>query len=318
MHQRVPSSIVLRLLAALMLLVGATASPAAAKLHHHHHTGSHDHGGQGAIRSSGSDATGDAGTNGTQIKQDGKGDGKTGTGALAPSPRDANTTEVKTPNGPTLDDDHSGKSADHSSKSDHPSGTDDHGNQPVGPKDNPIDTSITIVGRPRPVHGANAQGWKGFKIAHRLSKLPGAAKTWTWAQKNTIFGRSRTFTKSAARNRIIRNAIGQPFNKVVADRKGQFVGKDDRSAGAGIHGPIGLPATGGIGDVASLPHHKPIDPPAWSPGRPHDPPASATPYRTALDGRSVIRSGTGTAAIGGAANLNSGVLSGSSFHPKPR
>ena len=47
-----------------------------------------------------------------------------------------------------------------------------------------------------------------------------------------------------------------------------------------------------------------------------DLPANATPYRTGIEG--VSRVGAGTGASGGAVNLNTGVLSGSSFHTKLR
>lgn len=44
--------------------------------------------------------------------------------------------------------------------------------------------------------------------------------------------------------------------------------------------------------------------------------ADESPYRTGIIGGSMSRMGAG--ASGGGANLNTGVLSGSSFHPNPR
>jgi hypothetical protein len=292
MRHRISSTAAARLLASQMLLFGAAASPAAATLHHHHHTGALHHGVHGAISSPGSNPTGDPGTKGVQTKQDWKGDG----------------------NG---SDERNGKSASRSggNSGDH-TGTDDHSGKSTGPKDNPIDTSITIVAPTEFVKPANAHGWKGFEIAHRLGKPSRTAKIWT--PKSTIFTRSKTFTKSAARSRIIRNAIGQPLKRFIADPKGHRVKKDGLSAGDDTHRPNGPLAFGGTGDVASVPHQKPVDRLTWSLGRPHDPPANGTPYRIGLNGREMIHLGSGTAAIGGGANLNSGVLSGSSFHPKPR
>lgn len=303
MSHRISSSIMVRLLAAQMVLFGAAASPAAAKFHHHHTGGPH-HGAQAGISGTGSGATADPATKATE--PDWKGDGKGSSGEQTPSSHQANTKGENAPNGAAQGDDHSGKSADHSGKSDDHGATDNQNGTSIGPKDNPIDTSNTITGPPKFVHRANTQGWKGFKIAPRLGKSSGAPKIWT--PKRTIFTRSKTFTKA----RIIRNAIGQPLNQVVK--------KDEPPAVNRIHRPVPLATggPGGSGAVASDPHHKPLVPLAWSVGRPHDPPASATPYRTSLDGRGMIRLGAGTAAVGGGVNLNSGVLSGLSFHPKPR
>ena len=317
MRHRNSSLVVVPLLAAPMILLDVAASPAIAK-HHHHHIAVLHHGLQRGIGRTGSDVVADPAATAPDAKRDWKGDGKGRTGQKTPSSPQANTNAGNPPTGPAhgedRGDDHSGKSTDRRGKPDDHGGTDNQNGKSAGPKVNPIDASNTIVPRPRFVHRTNAHGWKGFEIAHRFRKSFGVPKIWTL--KRTIFTKGKTFT----RTRIIRNAIGQRLDQAGADRRGRVFKRGNPIALDGIRRSLS-PVTGSRGvdsSLASDSHHKPLVPLVWSVGRPHDPLTNPMPYRTSIDGRGMIHLGTGTAAIGGGANLNSGVLSGSSFHPRPR
>jgi hypothetical protein len=234
---------------------------------------------QAGVNSTGSHTISDPGGKPTDTKPDNK--GKATIGEATPPSDQANTKGQKVPNDTSHGDDRSNKSA--------------------GPEQNPIDTSITILGPPP--NSAKAREWRLFKAAHGSEKASGVAKSSTQGNK--------TRTKST---RIIRNAIGQPVIQVI-DARGHLIKKGDPPTINGIPTSTGPAATG----VASAPPHpKPLAPLAWSLARPHDPPAGATPFQAGLKGYGMIRIGAGAAAIGGAANLNTGVLSGSSFHPKLR
>jgi hypothetical protein len=307
MRYSISSSVLVQVTAAQILLLGAGAGPAAAKLHHHHTSAFH-HGASAAIGSTGSPGAGDLGRNGPT--RDGKDKSKASTGEETPPVDEANTKGQKVPNNAPHGDDHSFHGDDHSSHGD------DH-NKSTAPELGPIDTSITIVGPPKFMRRAEAHEWWMFKGHHGLGKSSGGAKTLT--QGNKTLAKGRTFTKSIIKNRIIRNAIGQKIIQASAELRGHLVRKNGPPAVNGIHSPATDPAGPGVmAIVAPVAHPKPLVPLAWSLGRPHDPPAGAAPYRAELNGLGMIRVGTGTAAIGGSANLNSGVLSGSSFHPKLR
>jgi hypothetical protein len=302
MRHSIASSVLVQVTAAQILLLGVGAGHAAARFHHHHASAVY-HGAQAAISSTGSPATNDLGRNGTGPKRDGKDKSNASTGAETPPVDEANTKGQKAPNNAPHGDDHSSHGDDH--------------NKSAAPELGPIDTSITTVGPARVMRGVQTHGWRTFKGPHGFGKLSGGAKALT--QENKTVAKGKIFTRSIIKNRVIRNAIGQKIIQASADPNGHLVRKGDPPAVNGIHRLATDPTGPGVmAIVAPAAHPKPLVPLAWSLGRPHDPPAGATPYRAEIDGFGMIRVGTGTAAIGGSANLNSGVLSGSSFHPKPR
>jgi hypothetical protein len=175
---------------------------------------------------------------------------------------------------------------------------DDHGGKSAGLEQNPIDTSNTITGPP-----------PFARAARKQSAVP--SKSWTH--------RSKTVSKGATKRSFVRNAIGQPVKKANAGHKG-FAGNNDHPPAAnGIH--VSADPRGASATSAAAPNMqpKPVVPSVWSLGRPHDPsPPNVAPYGGGVSGRIMIRVGAGTGAIGGGANLNVGVLNGSSFHPKQR
>lgn len=277
MRYSISSWVIVQLTAAQMLLLSAAENPAVARLHYHHAAVLH-HRAQSVISDAGSHATSGPGKSRTDTKPDSKGEATVGD--ETPPSDQANPKGQKIPHDTFHSDDRSNKS--------------------TGPAQTPIDTSISILGPPP--NRANTHGWKMSKRKSGASS--GVAKT--SMQENKIR------TKGT---RIIRNAIGQPLIRPI-DAKGNVVKNSVRPTVNGTSTPAHPIAAAGGNDVALVPHPKPTVPLAWSFGGPHDPPTRATPYRVEINGRDLIRIGAGTAAIAGAANLNTGVLSGSSFHPK--
>jgi hypothetical protein len=174
---------------------------------------------------------------------------------------------------------------------------DDHGSKSAGVEQSPVDASNTITGPP--------------PFARAVSKQSAVApKSWTH--------RSKTVSKGATKRNFVRNAIGQPVSKANFGHKG-FAGNNNHPPTVnGIHVSADQ-VTSAPGAAAPNTQPKPGVPFTWSLGRPHDPsPPNVAPYGGGVSGRIMIRVGAGTGAIGGGANLNVGVLNGSSFHPKQR
>jgi hypothetical protein len=278
MDLRMSLSVSLRVIGGLVILLGAVASPAVAK-HHHHEIASRQHGSQGGTNAVGTDTKGASGPKETDGREGRKDDGKGNTGELKAPEQDGSTKREMNGKGEVHGDDHDAKSA--------------------GSKDNPIDTSNTITG-PAP-------------FARHFKKTAAAPKRWT--------RRVKTASKSPAKHNYVRNAIGQRvvLKQATADPKGHGGKTDDPPTVNGIRGSTNAP-TSGMGAAAPNLHPKPVVL-VWSLGRPRDGPSGMAAYRAALtrlNGLGTIRVGAGTGALGGGANLNSGVLSGNSFHPKQR
>jgi hypothetical protein len=261
-----------------LVVLCGEATSPAVAKHYHDHIA--HHGSHGGASTVESDIKGKLGTKEVDAKEGWKdeGKGKENTGEVTPLEQQGNTK-------PETD----GKSEVNG---------DDRGAKPAWSEKNPIDTSNTITGPP-----------PFARVPKKQSA--GVRKSWTH--------RSATFNKGATKRSLVRNAIGQPVKKANADHKG-LPGKSDQPPTVnGIHVSTDPQATSGTRAAAPNLQPKPAIPLAWSLGRPHDqPPANLAPYREGLNGRIMIRVGTGTGTIGGGANINVGVLNGSSFHPKQR
>jgi hypothetical protein len=278
MKRRISLSMLLRVIGGLVVLCGAAASPAVAK--HHHHVASHHHGSQGGTSAVGSDAKGASETNEKDTKEGRKDDGKGSTAEGTPPEHLGNTKPETNGKGETHVDDHGGKTA--------------------GSEQNPIDTSNTITGPP--------------PFARQFKKTAAGPKRWTH--------RVKTVSKGITKHSFVRNAIGQrvELKQAAVDPKGHGSKIGDPPTVNGTRGYTDPPATSGTGAVAPNLHPKPVVL-IWSLGRPNDQPPNIAAYRAALtrlNGLGMIRAGAGTGAIGGGTNLNTGVLNGSSFHPKQR
>jgi hypothetical protein len=156
-----------------------------------------------------------------------------------------------------------------------------------------------------------------LKTSHPSGKPSGRRKAWMQGS-NTLAG-GKTFAKRGNKNNLTRNAIGQLSKRAGADRNDHPVKQPEPPAVDGIRSASTNPAGPGVmAIIVPTAHPKPSVPLAGSVGRPHDPPAGATPLLAGLDGHGMIHLGGRTAAIGGGANLNTGVLNASDFHPKVR
>jgi len=278
MNPRISLSALLRVIGGLVVLFGAVASPAVAK-HHYHQVASHQRGSQGGTNAVGSDTKGASGTKGIDTKEGRKDDSKGNTAGGTPLEQ-GNTKPETNGKGETHGDDHDAKSA--------------------GSKDSPIDTSNTITGPP--------------PFARQFKKAAFAPKRSTH--------RVKTVSKGTAKHSFVRNAIGQrvELKQATVDPKGHGGKMGDPPTVNGIHGSTDTLPTSGTSAAAPNLHPKPVVL-TWSLVRPHDGPPDMAAYRAALtrlNGFGTIRVGAGTGAIGGGANLNTGVLNGSSFHPKQR
>jgi hypothetical protein len=307
MRHSISSSILVQLTAAQILLLSAAASPATAKLHHHH-TGARHHGAQAGISRSGAAAATNPGIKIGTTNEDPK--GKANTIEEAPQLHQPDKGEATAP----LDQARS-KGEKHANEA---SRADDRGDQHTGPHDNSIDTDTTIVPHIRFGHRGNERGWTVFRISRHSAKPAGLHKAWTQGSKT--LARGKTLAKRGNKSDLTRNAIGQLIKRIRADPKAYLVNKLGPPAVSGIRRPPTDPA--GLGVMAitapAAAHPKPPGPVAWSVGRPHDPPPGATPLQAGLDGHGMIRIGARTGAVGGGANLNTGVLNASTFHPKVR
>jgi hypothetical protein len=269
-----------QVIAALVVLFGAAASPAVAK-HHHPHIASHHHGSQGGTSTIRSDTNGEPGTKKTDSKEGRKDGGKRNAAEGTPPDQQGNAKPEANGKGEVHGDDRGAKSA--------------------GAEKNAIDTSNTITGPPPFARAAKKRSAVG-------------PKSWTH--------RLKTLSKATTKRSFVRNAIGQRvgLKQAAVDPKEHGGKNGDPPTVNGVHVSTNSPAASGTGAAAPNLNPKPVVP-IWSLGRPHDQLPNMAAYRagpTGLNGLGMIRVGAGTGAIGGGANLNVGVLSGSSFHPKQR
>jgi hypothetical protein len=278
MNRRISLSVLPRVIAGLVVLFGVAASPAVAS--HHHHVASHHRRTQGGTSAVGSDPKGKSGTKETDTKEGRKDDGKGNTAEGTPPEQQGNTKPETNGKGEARDD---------------------RGAKSIGAEGNPIDTSNTITG-PAPF----------ARAAKRKSTV--IPKSWPH--------RLKTVSKGTTKHSFVRNAIGErvELKHGAVDPKEHGSNNGDPPTVNGIHESTNPPTAGATGGAVPNLQPKPV-PLIWRLGRPHDPSPNMAAYRaglTGLNGLGVVRVGAGTGSIGGGANLNTGVLNGSSFHPKPR
>ena len=176
-------------------------------------------------------------------------------------------------------------------------GEDHSGIKHNGTESNPIDTRITVFGRPRSGHALNARDRKQTKIARPLG----------------ISDHRRTLIHTN-KDHVVRNAIGQPA-QVKADNKGT----DEKSLEAtSVKGPptsVGAENGGGRAGVPDLRHQGFVPLPAQD-GRLHDLPLNTALNHSIINGAGMGRPGLRTGAIGGSTKNQSGVLNGTDFRPR--
>lgn len=150
----------------------------------------------------------------------------------------------------------------------------------------PIDTRITIVGPRRSWRGSKAHDWKKFKVA----RTPG----------NLRYGLNSTRgTKSG----VVRNAIG-----LAVEPKSPAIDAASKSTKLFANGET----QAGMADV----HRERLVPAHIGAAGPHDAPMSTAMNHSIVNGRDLVRPGSGSGAVGGAAKNVTGVIDGASFRPR--
>ena len=179
-----------------------------------------------------------------------------------------------------------------------------HGEDRTGVKHNgtelnPIDTRITVFGRPRSGHALNAGDRKQTKIG-RPSGISDHRRTLIHANKDNV----------------VRNAIGQPVHQVKADSKGRVKKSLEATSVEGPPTSMGAVENGGGGAGGpDLLHQRFIPLPARD-GRLHDLPLNTALNHSIINGTGMGRPGLRTGAIGGATKNGAGVINGADFRPR--
>ena len=172
-----------------------------------------------------------------------------------------------------------------------------------GTEANPIDTRITVLGKPRSGRLLSWHDRKKAKLARQLA---------TSGDHHPKFTRSNKYN-------VVRNAIGQrlPLTKGAGngmDKKGLETTSSNglpSSAGATGAGQNGGAAAGGPN-----PQHQGFVPVPARDGRLPALPLNASANRSIINGTGMVRPGVRIGAIGGATKNVSGALNGTDFHPR--
>jgi len=163
----------------------------------------------------------------------------------------------------------------------------------------PIDTSITTQ---RPSHFR-----RGLK-AHDSKKS-------TIARPSGNSGDRRTLMRGSKVG-VVRNAIGQSAHQTSTDIKGTNVKASERAGADGVP-KTGSPAGNGGTEAGGIESHRQGFVPLRAGGvTSHDPRINMAMNHSSINGRDMVRPGSGAGVIGGPAKNVAGVISGTSFRPR--
>lgn len=165
---------------------------------------------------------------------------------------------------------------------------------------NPIDTNMSVQGSFNSRRVLNTHNWKKREMTRR-SGIPAEHR--------------RTLAR-ANKDGVVRNAIGEPVHQTGANVKGTDVKASERAGVDGTPKNINLVGNGGAEAVGTDFHRQGFVPLRASGATPHDSPINTAMNHSIINGRDMVRPGSGTSRIGGAAKNNSGVISGTSFQPR--
>jgi hypothetical protein len=164
-------------------------------------------------------------------------------------------------------------------------------------KIDPIDTRITVLGKPRFGRSRGTQSLNKFKIVRPAAKLPNSHRP----------------SRPAANIGSVRNAIGQP----VRQANTEITRTDVKASGQGAvdtkprdTGPEG------ISGADTTPHPQGFVPLRAGGVTSRDPQINTATNRSVINGRDMVRSGSTASAIGGAAKNFAGGVNGTGFHPR--
>jgi hypothetical protein len=175
-------------------------------------------------------------------------------------------------------------------------GEDHAGTKQNGSAANPIDTRITVFGKPRSGRILSRPDRKNMKLA----------------RPQKILGDHRSKFMRTNNDSVVRNALGQrlPPSKGTAnntDKKGFETTSEGLPKNAG---------PGPNGGVAANMQHQGFVPALIRDGRPRDLPLNTTINHSIINGSVMGRPGMRVGAIGGAAKNFTGVINGTDFRPR--
>jgi hypothetical protein len=161
----------------------------------------------------------------------------------------------------------------------------------------PIDTRITVFGKPQP-----GRPWAvRDRNDHRKTKIVRPA--------GTADDRRRTLMP-ADKSNVVRDAIGQKVSRAAAARNGT----DKKDVAAPLEGQpksVGLGQSGGAVTAA-----RGFVPAAGPNSALHALPPNAALNRSAINGAAMVRPGARPGAVGGATRTAAGVINGTDFRPR--
>jgi hypothetical protein len=177
-----------------------------------------------------------------------------------------------------------------------------HGDDRTGAKHDgaaadPIDTRITVLGKPR-----SGRPWAVHdRNDHRKTKIVRPA--------GTADDRRRTLMP-ANKSNVVRNAIGQKVSRSAAARNGP-----DKK---GVAAPLdGQPKSAGLGQSGgAVTAARGFVPAAGANSALHALPPNAAINRLGINGAAMVRPGVRPGAVGGATRTAAGVINGTDFRPR--
>jgi hypothetical protein len=179
-------------------------------------------------------------------------------------------------------------------------GEDHAGAKHNGTESNPIETRITVFGKPQTGSVLNALDRKKTKTV-----LPSA-----------ISNHHRPLIQTN-KDQLVRNSIGQPIHQLKTDGAGvNKKGLEAISTVEGAAGSVSAVKNSGVGIAVSDPRHQGFVPLPARDGKLHELPLNTALNHSIINGRSIGRPGLRTGVIGGATKNVAGVLNGTDIRPR--
>ncbi|HML08769.1 MAG TPA: hypothetical protein VK430_11670 [Xanthobacteraceae bacterium] len=164
----------------------------------------------------------------------------------------------------------------------------------------PIDTNLSIPGPSKSRHSLKMHDWRGPKTVHASGNFSDRHRNWT---RGAWVG-------------VMRNAIGLSVRQVKVDNKATDVKFIDRPVVEGRPNGTGPAGNRGVDAVAPDLHRRAFVPLPAVGGRPHDLRINTALNHSMINGRDMVRPGSGGSAIGGAPKIVAGVINGTNFRPR--
>ena len=165
---------------------------------------------------------------------------------------------------------------------------------------NAIDTSITTQSPSHFKRGSKAHGPKKSVIANSAG------------HSSDHHYRNLLRANGAG---VVRNSIAQPVRPMGADLKGTQLKSSQLAGLDGKFKDTSSVGNGGKETIGTATHRQGFVPLRAGGVTPHDPRVNTAMNPSIINGRDLVRPGSGASAIGGAAKNNSGIITGTGFRP---